>query len=221
MKYTNTFIVSIALASLSLASNARANSITLKIVDQQQQAVSNAVIEVLSTPESFGQAGSINVIDQINKMFVPEQLVIQQGQAIDFPNSDNIRHHVYSFSEAKTFELKLYADKPEKPIQFQKPGVVVVGCNIHDSMIGYIYIAQHQTVLTSSDQGHAKFNSTVQNPLISVWHPYTTDGAESRQYFEIDQLDQNDNGEHIVQLDIVAPTPRESFEDTFGASGRH
>lgn len=221
MKYTNTFIVSIALASLSLASNARADSITLKIVDQQQQAVSNAVIEVLSSPESFGQVGSINVIDQINKMFVPEQLVIQQGQAVDFPNSDNIRHHVYSFSEAKTFELKLYADKPEKPIQFQKPGVVVVGCNIHDSMIGYIYIAQHQTVLTSSDQGHAKFNSTVQNPRISVWHPYTTDGAESRQYFEIDQLDQNDNGEHIVQLDIVPPPPSESFEDTFGASGRH
>jgi len=221
VKYTNTFIVSIALASLSLASNARADSITLKIVDQQQQAVSNAVIEVLSSPESFGQVGSINVIDQINKMFVPEQLVIQQGQAVDFPNSDNIRHHVYSFSEAKTFELKLYADKPEKPIQFQKPGVVVVGCNIHDSMIGYIYIAQHQTVLTSSDQGHAKFNSTVQNPRISVWHPYTTDGAESRQYFEIDQLDQNDNGEHIVQLDIVPPPPSESFEDTFGASGRH
>lgn len=221
MRFTNTFIVSIALASLSLASPARADSITLKIVDQQQQAVSNAVIEVLSSPESVGQADSINVIDQINKMFVPEQLVIQQGQAVDFPNSDNIRHHVYSFSEAKTFELKLYADKPEKPIQFEKPGVVVVGCNIHDSMIGYIYIAQHQTVMTSSDQGHAKFNSTVQNPRISVWHPYTTDGAESRQYFEIDQLEQNANGEHIVRLDIAPPPPRESFEDTFGASGHH
>lgn len=221
MRFRNTFIVSIALASLSLASPARADSITLKIVDQQQQAVSNAVIEVLSSPESVGQADSINVIDQINKMFVPEQLVIQQGQAVDFPNSDNIRHHVYSFSEAKTFELKLYADKPEKPIKFEKPGVVVVGCNIHDSMIGYIYIAQHQTVVTSSDQGHAKFNSTEQNPRISVWHPYTTDGAESRQYFEIDQLEQNANGEHIVRLDIAPPPPRESFEDTFGASGHH
>lgn len=221
MRFTNTFIVSIALTSFNLASAARADSITLQIIDQQQQAVSNAVIEVLSSPESFGKPDSINVIDQINKMFVPEQLVIQQGQTVDFPNSDNIRHHVYSFSEAKTFELKLYADKPEKPIQFEKPGVVVVGCNIHDSMIGYIYIAQHQTVVTSSDHGYAKFNPTVQNPRISVWHPYTTDGAESRQYFEIDQLEQNDNGEHIVRLDIAPPPPRESFEDTFGAPGHH
>lgn len=221
MRFTNTFIVSIALTSFNLTSAARADSITLQIIDQQQQAVSNAVIEVLSSPESFGKPDSINVIDQINKMFVPEQLVIQQGQTVDFPNSDNIRHHVYSFSEAKTFELKLYADKPEKPIQFEKPGVVVVGCNIHDSMIGYIYIAQHQTVMTSSDHGYAIFNPTVQNPRISVWHPYTTDGAESRQYFEIDQLEQNDNGEHIVRLDIAPPSPRESFEDTFGAPGHH
>lgn len=221
MKFTNLLIVSIGLATLTQALTARAESISLKIVDQQQQAVSSAVIEVLSSPESFGQIDSINVIDQIDKMFVPEQIVIQQGQAVDFPNSDNIRHHVYSFSEAKTFELKLYADKPEKPIQFEKPGVVVVGCNIHDSMIGYIYIAQHQTVVTSSDQGYAKFNATEQNPRISVWHPYTTDGAESRQYFEIDQLEQNDKGEHIVQLDIAPPPPRESFEDTFGAPGHH
>ena len=207
MKFTNLLIVSIGLAALSQALTARAESITLKIVDQQQQAVSSAVIEVLSSPESFGQVDSINVIDQIDKMFVPEQIVIQQGQSVDFPNSDNIRHHVYSFSEAKTFELRLYADKPEKPIQFEKPGVVVVGCNIHDSMIGYIYIAQHQTVVSSSDQG--------------VWHPYTTDGAESRQYFEIDQLEKNDNGEHIVQLNIAPPSPRESFKDTFGAPGHH
>ena len=94
--------MSIGLAALSQALTARAESITLKIVDQQQQAVSSAVIEVLSSPESFGQVDSINVIDQIDKMFVPEQIVIQQGQSVDFPNSDNIRHHVYSFSEAKT-----------------------------------------------------------------------------------------------------------------------
>jgi len=217
----NTFIASIALSSFGLALPAQAELITLKIIDQQQQAVSDAVIEVLSSSESIGEADSINVIDQIDKMFVPEQIVIQQGQAVDFPNSDNIRHHVYSFSEAKTFELKLYADKPEKPIQFEKPGVVVVGCNIHDSMIGYIYVAQYLTVVTSSELGNASFTSPIQNPRISIWHPYNSDGAESRQYFEIDQLEKNENDEHIVQLDITSPPPRESFEDTFGASGHH
>lgn len=221
MKHTYWFVASILLGTLLLTLPARADSITLKIIDQQQQAVSNAVIEVLNSPESNGKADSTTVMDQINKTFVPEQIVIQQGQAVDFPNSDNIRHHVYSFSKAKNFELKLYADKPENPIVFENPGIVVVGCNIHDSMIGYIYVAQHPTVATSSEQGSVSLSAVKQVSRISVWHAYTTDGAENRQYFEIDQLKQNANGEYVVQLELMPPPPRESFEDTFGATGHH
>ncbi|HCD06642.1 MULTISPECIES: methylamine utilization protein [unclassified Methylophaga] len=200
---------------------ARADAITLKIIDQNQQAVPNAIIEVLSSSESHGEPDSVTVMDQIDKTFVPEQIIIQQGETVDFPNSDNIRHHVYSFSKAKTFELKLYADKPEKPILFESPGIVVVGCNIHDAMIGYIYVAQHETVVTSSEQGIAFINTTAPKPLISIWHPYTTNGAESRKTVEIDPLIQNTPGEYIIQLELTPPPPRESFEDTFGAAGHH
>ncbi len=49
-------------------------------------------------------------------------------------------HHVYSFSEAKTFELALYKGNAHPPLVFDRPGVVVLGCNIHDSMLGYILV---------------------------------------------------------------------------------
>lgn len=212
--------MSILLGSFTLALPAQAKVIQLKIIDQHQQPVSNAVVEIMNAAEIAGQPSDVAIIDQINKNFVPEQIIIQYGQAVDFPNSDNIRHHVYSFSEAKTFELKLYANKPEKPIIFETPGVVVVGCNIHDSMIGYIYVAQHQP-FTSSELGVAHIETNLASPQISIWHAYAVKGAESRETYEIGQLKQNDLGEFIVEMEVMPPPPRESFEDTFGATAHH
>jgi hypothetical protein len=57
-----------------------------------------------------------------------------------FPNSDDIRHQVYSFSPAKTFQLPLYQGTPASPIVFDKPGIVTLGCNIHDRMSAYIVV---------------------------------------------------------------------------------
>lgn len=79
-------------------------------------------------------------MDQIDERFVPELLVIQTGSSVDFPNSDAVLHHVYSFSEAKTFELPLFHGKGYPPVLFDRPGLVVVGCNIHDHMVGYILV---------------------------------------------------------------------------------
>ena len=80
------------------------------------------------------------VLDQKNRMFVPHVLPIQTGTAVTFPNSDNVRHQVYSFSPAKKFQLPLYAGTPAAPVVFDKPGVVTVGCNIHDQMSAYIVV---------------------------------------------------------------------------------
>jgi plastocyanin len=84
--------------------------------------------------------GLKDIMDQRNLMFVPGALVVQTGTAVDFPNSDQVRHQVYSFSSAKTFQLALYAGKAHAPVLFDKPGLVTLGCNIHDSMLGYIYV---------------------------------------------------------------------------------
>ena len=87
-------------------------------------------------PASHGAA----IVDQVNKTFVPHVTVIRTGTAVAFPNSDRIRHQVYSFSPSHPFTLKLYAGSPRTDVIFDKPGMVVLGCNIHDSMVGFIAV---------------------------------------------------------------------------------
>jgi plastocyanin len=80
------------------------------------------------------------VLDQVDKAFEPELRVIAQGSTVAFPNSDIVSHQVYSFSKAKRFKLPLYRGTPYPPVRFDEPGLVTVGCNIHDAMIGYIVV---------------------------------------------------------------------------------
>lgn len=80
------------------------------------------------------------VLDQKNRTFVPHVLPVQTGTAVSFPNSDNVRHQVYSFSPAKKFQLSLYAGTPAAPVVFDKPGVVALGCNIHDRMSAFVVV---------------------------------------------------------------------------------
>jgi len=211
----------ILIGALLLVFSSMSHAFDIKIIDQQQNSVANAVIEIIDETDIHADPNTVAIIDQINKTFAPDQIIIRQGQSVDFPNSDNIRHHVYSFSEPRTFELRLYADKPEKPILFPKPGIVVIGCNIHDSMIGYIYVAQHQHLATTDENGNAQLALSETPSTISVWHPYLSTGAETRGYFEVEQLSQNAQGEYLIQLELTDPPARESFEDTFGAVGHH
>ena len=111
----------------------------IKITDMAGQPMENAVVSV-RTDRPAEVAPTIALMDQVERKFAPRVLTINKSDLVSFPNSDNIRHHVYSFSAPKVFEIKLYADVPEAPIEFGEPGIVVLGCNIHDDMIGYIYV---------------------------------------------------------------------------------
>ncbi len=97
-------------------------------------------------------------IAQRDKTFVPLVTVIQTGTAVQFPNQDPIRHHVYSFSTPKPFEIKLYAGTPVAPVLFDKPGEVVLGCNIHDHMIAYVYIVDSPWFAKTGKDGLAKLD---------------------------------------------------------------
>jgi hypothetical protein len=112
------------------------------------------------------------VMDQQNKQFVPPVLVIQVGAAVTFPNRDNIRHHVYSFSPVKRFELPLYIGTPAAPVVFDKPGVVVLGCNIHDWMVGYIDVVATPYFARTADDGRARLADVPPGAYEArVWHP--------------------------------------------------
>jgi plastocyanin len=166
------FIGGIALPATSYAQD-------LLIVDQNNLPVTNAIV-TLPTPAILDNSAKLAIMDQVNKAFQPHVLLIQRGQRVLFPNKDDIRHHVYSFSSAKTFELKLYKGTPSEPIRFNKEGLVVLGCNIHDSMVGYIYVSDDQLTLQSDT--HGKVNIGEYNAKeVLIWHPRQSGLAEIQQ----------------------------------------
>ncbi|HEU0151854.1 MAG TPA: methylamine utilization protein [Arenimonas sp.] len=114
--------------------------------------------------------GATAVMDQRDSTFVPGVLAVQVGTSVSFPNSDRVQHQVYSFSKPKPFELPLYAGTPREPVTFDRPGVVVVGCNIHDWMIGYIVVLDTPYFATSGDDGAIRLQAPPGRYTLRVWH---------------------------------------------------
>ena len=115
--------------------------------------------------------GQKAVMDQRNLMFVPEVLVVQTGTAVDFPNSDQVRHQVYSFSGAKTFQLALYAGRAHAPVVFEHAGLVTLGCNIHDSMLGYIYVTDSPWYGLTGAAGALRLHDLAPGEYtVRIWH---------------------------------------------------
>jgi plastocyanin len=114
-------------------------------------------------------------MDQVDKEFVPFVQPVQMGAAVTFPNKDNIRHHVYSFSPAKTFELKLYSGTSAKPVVFDKPGPVTLGCNIHDWMVGHLYVVEGPWFTKTGKDGKGGIDLPPGEYLVKVWHPWLKD----------------------------------------------
>jgi plastocyanin len=115
-------------------------------------------------------------MDQRGQRFAPHVLAVHTGTQVRFPNSDNIRHQVYSFSAAKRFELRLYEGTPTEPLLFDKPGVVVLGCNIHDWMLGYIYVTDDPRFGVSDAQGRVRLEQLPPGDYhATLWHPQLAD----------------------------------------------
>ena len=166
-------------ALLLMAARTNAGTLQVAIVDQKGQPVEDAVVTATSAvPLPEHGALPEGVVDQIDKTFVPYVTVVRAGTEVRFPNSDNIRHHVYSFSPAKRFELPLYAGRHAAPVQFDKAGTVVMGCNIHDWMIGYVYVADTPYFAKTPADGSAQLRDLPAGQYaVRVWHP-EMDGAE-------------------------------------------
>jgi plastocyanin len=117
-------------------------------------------------------------IAQHDLQFDPQLTVVTTGTSVLFPNHDTVRHHVYSFSSAKTFQLKLYAGVPHTPIVFDKPGVAVLGCNIHDQMVAWVVVADTPYYARSSSAGRARIDGVPPGGyVLHVWHSSLAENA--------------------------------------------
>ncbi|WP_374293764.1 methylamine utilization protein [Sphingomonas sp.] len=104
--------------------------------------------------------------------FMPQMLIVPVGAAVQFPNQDKVRHHVYSFSRAKRFDLKLYGRDETRSVTFDKPGAVALGCNIHDAMSGVVYVTDTPFAAATDASGQARFTvPATGRAVVTVWHP--------------------------------------------------
>jgi plastocyanin len=176
----------IVLASLAFlvaaAAFAQTAEIAAKVSDDEGHPVADAV--VIAVPVEGGVRAPARaregVVDQVNQEFTPKVTAVLVGTPVRFPNHDNIRHQVYSFSPAKRFELPLYAGAPAEAVVFDKPGVVVLGCNIHDWMIGYIYVSESPYFAKTRADGTAVIaDLPARAYVVRVWHPQLDASEES------------------------------------------
>ena len=163
-----------SLMAFAPAAQAAAATLEISVVDEQGRPIDD--VAVYATPASGGAAyvggGEKAIMDQHDMQFVPHLLVVQAGTEITFPNGDNVSHHVYSFSEAKRFELKLYKGDVYPPVTFDQPGVVVLGCNIHDGMLGYVVVVDTPHFAKTDERGVAQLDGVPSGDyIIAAWTP--------------------------------------------------
>ena len=172
-----TFVLAMA-GILGFPASAFAASLTLTLSDQEGRPVDDAVVYVATVDGRRQPVTAQTVeVDQINETFVPHVRATPVGSLVNFPNSDHVRHHVYSFSEAKTFEVPLYSGVPTEPTLFDKAGIVTLGCNIHDHMLGYILVLDTPW-FAEVRGGTGRIDDLPAGALaIEIWHPRLLDDA--------------------------------------------
>lgn len=157
---------------LALAGQARAGTVEAHVSNPGGQPVADAAVVLEPLSPSRLRPGGRATIEQRGKEFIPYVTVVQTGAAVEFPNNDTIRHHVYSFSAPKRFEIKLYAGKPGQPVVFDKPGEVVIGCNIHDWMEAYVLVVESPYFAKTAADGKALIaNVPAGRYRLQLWHP--------------------------------------------------
>jgi plastocyanin len=173
-------INAVALLCLALFGGAhvRAGSLTVTVKQRNDKPLVGAVI-TLETP-AMPQASPVAVImDQVNLSFVPDVLVIPLHSKVTFPNSDAISHQVYSFSSARQFQLPLYRGKAYPPVVFDQPGIVTLGCNIHDNMLAYIVVTGAPYFgRTGTDGTWSVPNLPPGKYSVRVWHPLLNESQD-------------------------------------------
>jgi plastocyanin len=162
---------------------ALAATLSVEVKDAGGAAIADAAVYALPRSAKAPARPQKNVeIGQADRQFSPLVTVVQRGTSITFPNRDGVRHHVYSFSPAKTFEIKLYVGTPAEPVTFDKAGDVVIGCNIHDYMRAFVYVVDTPWFGKTDAQGKVRIEGLPAGDYeLAVWHFSQTAAAAAQQ----------------------------------------
>lgn len=167
-------ILSAIVLSMAPPSGALAADLTVSVRTASGKPVADAVVMVYPQAGGGSRPGGPYRMTQQHMQFDPFVLVAPVGAEVSFPNLDTVRHHVYSFSPTKPFELKLYARGEAPSVRMDKAGVVALGCNIHDSMVAFIRVVDTPFAVKTDGQGRAVVRDLPGGVAsLRVWHPYS------------------------------------------------
>jgi plastocyanin len=161
----------LAVLALALSPHAApAVPVSLQLRAPVGQPLAGAVVAVELRGRGTRTTSAKAEIGQRDRQFTPQLLIVQTGTAVNFPNFDTVRHHVYSFSPIKVIDIKLYSGTPVEPIVFDKPGVATLGCNIHDKMSAHVVVVDTPTFARTDDKGQASFDLPPGEHVVKAWH---------------------------------------------------
>ncbi|HEV2285701.1 MAG TPA: methylamine utilization protein [Steroidobacteraceae bacterium] len=161
-----------ALLGALACGNARGATLVVTVQSADGKPLAGAVITARPLEGTARRPEPIKaVMDQVNRAFEPDLMVIPVGSTVTFPNSDSVSHQIYSFSPAKRFQLPLYRGTPYPPVHFDTAGVVTLGCNIHDQMVGYLVVTDAPWYGRTDAKGTWAGEVTRGRYRIALWHP--------------------------------------------------
>jgi plastocyanin len=165
-----------SLITFAAASSCFAGELSISVLDMAGHPVSDVVVNASSLDMPTTPSKAAAVMDQRQLAFVPSIVVVAVGTSVEFPNSDSVSHQVYSFSPAKKFQLPLYKGDRHPPVIFEREGLVVLGCNIHDHMVGYIYVTSAPLFGKTDASGTLRFRNLKAGAYqVTIWSPFIAD----------------------------------------------
>jgi plastocyanin len=184
-----------------------AASLTVNVNDLAGLPLRDAVVSVVAKTGTRVPAHPprATAIEQKDREFIPYVTVMQTGTQVTFPNRDALLHHVYSFSPAKSFEIKLYSGESPRGVLFDKAGIVTLGCNIHDWMLGYIQVVDTPYFAKTGADGRVVIADMVAGEFeVAVWHPGQRAPAVAKNL----KIESRETAAMVLALDAAPPKKR-------------
>ena len=201
---------------LLMVSGASAATVSVSVTDSGGKPASDAVVSLMPSggAQIAPHAPEKSIIAQRDETFIPLVVIVRRGGEVVFTNNDTTMHQVYSFSPIKQFEFEIDQGQVAKPVVFDKPGVAAIGCNIHDQMISYVYVADAPFAAITDANGHAEirdvpagsYRATLWDPQLPPGHPspvsaLAVSGESAKLTFSVSLLPSKPGGMKHMHMD--------------------
>jgi plastocyanin len=146
----------------------------------------NAIVWLDGIPADTATARSFDV-DTKNKTFATGVLAVPVGSTVRFPNSDEVRHNVFSVSKGNAFDLGLYGKGESKDATFREPGIVRVYCNVHPQMAMVVVVSPTSHFARVRKDGTFEIqNAPAGTYRVKAWDPR---GGEAEEEITVEAQD--------------------------------